>query len=176
MTVLRRFTPDGMVAFAEYLQVLKASGTGDAPTDSLTNLKHSESVAPRCVLPTGDFENRWELASALHDAFEEVGLKNVERDERLWAWLACHYFDLLCPANGHGKRAPGARPLYILESGNWQRYYRHLLAGPFRVFRANRDNPKRCLALLMGRPDTPGDLYEQIAATTLASEFIRQTF
>jgi hypothetical protein len=53
---------------------------------------------------------------------------------------------------------------WIPEVNNFQRYYRHLLAGPYRIFRAHRDDPERALALLCGPLDKPGDIVEQLAS------------
>lgn len=64
---------------------------------------------------------------------------------------------------------------------DWRRYYRHLAAGPYRVFLAHRDDPIRALAVLCQRPGRPGDLVEQLvsrqeivtnpAIMAIASEF-----
>ena len=43
-------------------------------------------------------------------------------------------------------------------------YYRHLLNGPWRIFRIYRDSPDDALALLCQPLDKPGDVVEQIAA------------
>src|SRR5262249_16830000 len=40
----------------------------------------------------------------------------------------------------------------------------HLLAGPYRIYRAHRDNPQRALVLLCGPLDRPGDIVEQFAS------------
>jgi hypothetical protein len=39
-----------------------------------------------------------------------------------------------------------------------------LLAGPFAIYRAHRDDPKRALAVLAGPLHQPGDVAEQLAA------------
>ena len=61
-------------------------------------------------------------------------------------------------------RKPGALARHIPEPGNFQRYYRHLLAGPYRIYRAHRDDPQRALALLCQPLDSPGDVVEQLAS------------
>ena len=43
-------------------------------------------------------------------------------------------------------------------------YYRHLVAGPYWIYRAHRDKPSRVLAVLAGSVDQPGDIAEQLAS------------
>jgi hypothetical protein len=48
-------------------------------------------------------------------------------------------------------------------TGDFRRYYRHLLAGPYRVFKAHRDDPNRTLALLCGPLHQISDVYLELA-------------
>ncbi len=105
-----------------------------------------------------------EAARYLDSLCESVTGCDVEREDGLWAWLALFYFDVLCPADAHGHRKPGARARYVPESSNFRRYYRHLLAGPYRVFRAHRADPGRGLVLLCGPVHKPGEIVEQLMA------------
>lgn len=167
MTAPRRFTKDGIETFAQFITRLELEPGSAPPRELLTDPGKSESLGVDCSLPAGGFASRWEIAKALFACFAPVGLTDCDRDEGLWSWLACHYFDEICPPDGNGNRDVGEHPRYVLEANNWRRYYRHLLAGPYRLFKANRDKPERCRALLLGAPDTPGELYEQIAAQQL---------
>jgi hypothetical protein len=56
----------------------------------------------------------------------------------------------------------GEQARYIPAVTDFQKRYRHLLAGPFRVFRTHRDNPARALVLLCGPVHKPGEIVEQI--------------
>jgi len=167
MSLLRRFTTAGVHAFSDYLSALSEDHAARRPDAILSDEAMSEAVPGACELPPGPFETRWDFARSLFAAFETVAISEVDRDSSIWSWLACYYFDQICPVDEGGLRDPGERPLYLLEPQNWKRYYRHLVAGPFRVYKANRDSPERCRALLLGAPDTPGELYEQIAAQQL---------
>ncbi len=92
------------------------------------------------------------------------GISGVEKDKGLWAWLSLFFFEQLCPTDKLGRRQPKERARWIPATSDFRKYYRHLLAGPYRIFRAHRDNPERALALLSGRLDTPGEVAEQMAA------------
>jgi hypothetical protein len=110
------------------------------------------------------FANRFEAAEYLHNRFAPAGLTDIERDSGLWAWLSLFYFDAVCPPGKGGVRKPGALARHIPEPGNFQRYYRHLLAGPYRIYRAHRENPRRALALLCQPLNSSGDVVEQLAS------------
>jgi hypothetical protein len=63
-----------------------------------------------------------------HELESSSGLGNVG----LWSWLALFYFDQVCP------NVPLATNRYIPETEGLEaglRYYRHLLAGPCRLYR-----------------------------------------
>ncbi len=52
---------------------------------------------------------------------------------------------------------------WILEL-DWNRYYRHLLAGPWWILSAHRDDPDRARSLLSTALVRPGELVAQLAA------------
>jgi hypothetical protein len=60
----------------------------------------------------------------------------------------------------NGKRFVGEEARYIPGAASW-RYYRHLLAGPYRIFQLHRDRAKLLLSGQLGRP---GDFAEQLAS------------
>ena len=89
---------------------------------------------------------------------------DVERDIGLWTWLTLLYFDEVCPKDGNGRRKVYDRARYVPAVTNFRKSYRHLLAGPYRVFRAHRDEPSRALVLLCGPLNKPGEIVEQFVA------------
>jgi len=95
------------------------------------------------------------LVAAMRDAPPEaIG------NPAAWTWLTLAYFDLVFPADSAG---PGEDARYIL-SEEPQRYYRHLLYGPYLVVAAHRKEAKGLGVLLGNAPDKPGDVWEQIAS------------
>jgi len=104
------------------------------------------------------------MVEHLDQCFEAAEFRPSRTDRNLWAWVACFYFREICPTSKSGAWQPGAMPRWIPQSADWRRYYRHLVAGPYFIYRAHRDEPKRALALLCQRPGRPGDLVEQLAS------------
>jgi hypothetical protein len=88
----------------------------------------------------------------------------VERDAGLWGWLSLYYFDQVCPKDVNGHRKVRERARYIPAVSDFRKYYRHLLAGPYRVYRAHRLAPDNALVLLCGPLHRPGEIVEQLIA------------
>ena len=110
------------------------------------------------------FKNRFEAGRFLNEIIEEANIPQPECDGGLWGWLTLFYFDEVCPPDGNGNRNPQdeARLLPILD--NHQRFYRHLLLGPFLIVRAHKDNPERAMAMLCNPLWKPGEIVEQLAS------------
>jgi hypothetical protein len=160
---LGRLTLAGVDAFSEWLDQLREDGSAAVPATMLTDPTFSEELGVDIEMEERVFSSRLDAASTLFAAFSGASLSDVEHDRGIWSWLSLFYIDSVCPSQ-KGFRKPGAQARYIPESHNFQRYYRHLLAGPYRVFRAYRSQPDIALSLLCQPVHKPGDVVEQIAA------------
>lgn len=160
----QRLNENGLSRFADWLESLKSGNTTTTPVSLLTDQAYIDPLGKEVEVAPAGFANRYEAAEYLHNTFTAAGLTDIEHDSGLWAWLSLFYFDAVCPKRADGSRKPGAIVRHIPEPGNFRRYYRHLLAGPYRIYRSHRDNPKRALGLLCQPLDSPGDLVEQLAA------------
>lgn len=159
-----RLNEASLATFAAWLETLKAGGSLLAPTALLTDPQAIEPLAAEVEVEARSFASRFEAAEYLHSRFTAAGLTDVDQDRGLWAWLSLFYFDAVCPPGKGGARTPGATARHIPEPGNFQRYYRHLLAGPYRIYRAHCDEPARAMVVLCQPLDTPGDVVEQLAS------------
>lgn len=146
-----RLNESGIATFAGWLETVKAGGSVQAPVSLLADPQTIEVLPVEVEVETRSFANRFEAAEYLHTRFATAGLTDVERDRGLWAWLSLFYFDAVCPTGKGGVRKPGALPRHVPDPGNFRRYYRHLLGGPYRIYRAHREHPKRALVLLCQR-------------------------
>jgi hypothetical protein len=161
---LRRLNKTGIDLFAVYLDALENEATRITPNSLLEDSTASDPITPAVEVELRRFGNRVKAAEYLDGIFSKAGLSDVDRDTGLWAWLTLFYFDEICPRGRGGERSPGERARYIPEAANFQRYYRHLLAGPYRIYKAHRQNPERALAVLCQPLDKPGDIVEQLAS------------
>ncbi len=161
---LRRFNDDGIAAFAAYRSQLALEQKLLPPVGMLEDAAVTDLVLPEIEVQQRQFATRLEVGRYLNEIIEEAGIELPERDRGLWTWLTLFYFDELCPADGNGSRNPQdeARLLPLLD--NHQRFYRHLLLGPYLIVRAHRDNPERAIAMLCNPLWKPGEIVEQLAS------------
>jgi hypothetical protein len=160
---LRRLNAQGMQLFAEYLESLKSTPILPPPLVLLSEDVTSEE-ASALEVDRQNFGSRLAAAQWLYETLEAAHIPNVARDAGLWAWLSLLHFDEVCPPDGRGYRKPGECARHIPDVSNFQRYYRHLLAGPWRIYRTHRDDPARAMVVLCQPLHTPGDLVEQLAS------------
>jgi hypothetical protein len=160
---LQRFRATGIATFQAFLDSFTGGSPLPWPESILSDPDYSDPVAQPVNLESRAFATRFELAEYLDSQFEAAVFRPDRTDPGLWAWIACFYFREICPSS-RGVLQPGSAPRWIPMSSDWRRYYRHLVAGPYGIFQAHRDSPRRALALLCQRPGRPGDLVEQLAS------------
>jgi hypothetical protein len=160
--IARRLTDNGMGRFAQFLDSL----SGERPMEYPDALLEDDEVAPvverRIEVEAREFADRFAAARYLDERFGSVPA--VEYDKGLWAWLALFYFGQICKVGRDGEHRPGEIARWIPENDNYRKYYRHLLRGPFSIYRLHREDPARAMALLCGPVTEPGDVVEQLAA------------
>jgi hypothetical protein len=161
---LRRFNDSGLNEFREQLLTLKSDPTRDPPWHLLDDVRFTAPAAIGAVVERTVFTTRMEAAVAMNGLLGERPPPGTDRDTGQWSWLALFHFDSICPADATGRRKVGAAHRYILEGANHKTYYRHLLLGPYLIYRAHREEPQRALVLLCQPPDSPGDIVEQLAS------------
>lgn len=145
---LHRFNDDGITRFGEFLDMLSKDGGLPLPTNLLTDAAYAVPVSPGIEIHAQQFTNRLNAARYLDSVLSQIAGIDVERDAGLWTWLGLFYFDQLCPRDGRGHRKPMERARWIPAVDDARRYYRHLLAGAYRVYVAHRDDPHRAMVLL----------------------------
>ena len=161
---LSRLSTKGIEQFSVFLDSLNSPEPQGVPTWLLDNADTSSVLEVDIDVQLTDCSSRFELAKYIDSKITDSGLKNIERDIGLWAWLALFYFEQLCPPDGEGRRKPGERARFIPAVEDYRKYYRHLVAGPYLIYRAHRDDPSRVLAVLAGPVNRPGDIAEQLAS------------
>ncbi|MBV6397606.1 MAG: hypothetical protein HFACDABA_03220 [Anaerolineales bacterium] len=161
---LGRFTSPGVERFNQFLDELKNNPSAEFPHDLLSFPGYFETIDDETEIMPYKFKTRWDVAKYLNSLVNSSGLTDVERDAPFWVALTAYYFDVLCPADKAGERKVLKRARYVPETQNWRRYYRHLLLGPYLVYRAHLDNPERAIAFLCKPPHVFTDVDEQILA------------
>ncbi len=160
--IARRLTENGIARFVQFLDSLTGEFPIAYPEALLEDDEDAPVAAERIEVEAREFSNRFAAAKYLDERLTDVD--QVEHDTGLWAWLALFYFEQLCRTGRDGEYRPGELARWIPENDNYRKYYRHLLRGPFSIFRIHRDEPARAMALLCGPIKEPGDVVEQLAA------------
>ncbi len=155
---LRSFNSSGISRFADF----RASPVRK-PKELHTLLKapdFSTALDPEFEVESRSFTNRFSAGEYLYSLFGDGKMLRLDEDRGTWAWLSAFYFDQLCP---DGSR-PGQAYRWVPSINSFRNYYRHLLAGPYYIYRAHRHNPHVALAVLATPLHRPGDIVEQLAS------------
>ena len=155
---LRKFTTEGMEWFREF----RTSRCDERSALSAILTKRKFSVHADCELSVirHHFSTRFAVGKYLYELLHPCDAPSINLDMASWTWLAALYFDVLCPVGS----TPGDQARWVPALGNYRQYYRHLLAGPYLIYRAHHDNPTRAMALLSNEPHRPGEIAEQLAS------------
>jgi len=161
---LRKLNAAGLEEFERFLDSLTSETPLSFPDALLIDQATSEPLAGDIDVERKRFGSRFDAAKYLNEVLARAEMAELEKDKGLWAWLSLFFFDQLCVPDGSGQRKPGARAKWIPETDDYRRYYRHLLAGPYLIYRSHHDNPARAFVLLCGPLDRPGEIVEQLAS------------
>lgn len=154
---VRSFNKKGIEKFKEFLILRRQDLNAHIEAELLTSEDYSRVIAPHVEIERRSFSSGYEMARYLND---EVGLHAALTgdDSGLWTWLTAFYADVVIEPG----KPPKASVRYIPEGAdNFQRYYRHLIASPFNVYRIHRE---KSLMLLYRQPFMFTDFMEQLAA------------
>lgn len=158
----RRMTPPGIDRFDAFLSSLRHDPSLDAPLELLTGSTTSAAIDADVNAEPREFHSRLEVAEYLYRILKNDAA-SLRTDAGFWTWLALYWFESLCPTvQGHWQ--PGESSRWVADLEDPRRSCRHLLAGPYQVFRAHRDDPARAMSLLCGPPEQLGPLVTLIAS------------
>ena len=161
---LRKFSSKGVALLEEYLSSLETDPDNPIPYELLENPKYTELFGVPTDIARKHFGTKLAASEYLDRVLTMTKVSEVSRDVGLWSWLTLLYFDELCPADTKGQRVPKERARYVPQPSNYQRYYRHLLLGPYLTYRANRDKPTRAMAFLCRELHILDDIVGQLSA------------
>lgn len=162
---LRRFTTTGMSAVQEALDRVDLGEVVDL-RPILVDDHLTEVLIPDPLVNVQSFANRRQAGEYLYNLLVplEDSITDIERDQGLWTWLALAWVDVLAPTADDGTRNLKDRARWVAVVDDYRKYYRHLLAGPYRIYRAHKDAPERAMAVLATAVEKPGEVVEQFAS------------
>ncbi len=151
-----------MNRFDEFLASLGTDSPHPIPRSLLSDDEASSNFEHDIVAEPTAFPTRFDCAKYFNKIFGALE-HDISRDAGLWSWLSLFYFEQICPGK-NGNFVPGERARWIPATTEHFRYYRHLLAGPYRIYNANRDNPQRAMIFLFGPAGIVGHFYYQLVS------------
>ncbi len=160
---LGKLTVPGVAILEDHIEKLKSHPNAKL-SESLKNPAYCDFFADNFELNKREFASRFDIAEYLYSLLSKIGLPELENNLGLWTWLTAQYIDILCPLQKNSTRKINEAARYIPELSNYKKYYRHLLLGPYLIYKAHADNPARAMALLCQPVHVVSEVVEQIAS------------
>lgn len=158
--VVRALLPAGLERLRDYLQALRGGAQLPPPHGLLTDPDATRELSVEMAVAKQRFATRAQLGDYLWNRLAPLPAAKVEGNRGLWAWLSLFFFDQVCPERQDGTRRPGQDYRHIPDF-DFRHRYRHLLYGPYAVYRRHRGDAALVLA---GPPHVEPALYQEIAA------------
>jgi hypothetical protein len=132
--LVRTLTEEGIRSFREYLASLRAGADGKPPRALLTDSYGSSKPQMNIEIEKRQLITRRIAGGYLYEKLRPLSTLRIDSNVFLWSWLSLYYFDELCPVRKDGSRRVAEDCRYILDL-DYRLYYRHLLLGPYTVYR-----------------------------------------
>ncbi len=157
---MRALLPAGLERLRDYLQALRGGAQRPPPRELLADADATRELSVDVAVAPERFASRAQLGEYLWHRLAPLPAAEVEGNRGLWAWLSLFFFDQVCPPRPDGTRRPGQDYRHIPDF-DFRHRYRHLLYGPYAVYRRHRGDAALVLA---GPPHVEPALYQEIAA------------
>ena len=163
--ILRSFSERGEQRFVAFLDAYQ---NGDVSQDAVLDIalagNLTETVLPQVRIDIPPLVTKRELAKTVCEAFitakwKSLPLHTDPHMRRIWTWLAA-----ICFSRIRSRRANRRLQDYsfFIAGPNWNRFYRHRIAGPARTYWLFRRRPMDANILLYGPAYQHSDFEEQI--------------
>ena len=159
MTEVRSFNDRGKAAFSA-LVAEKSPDISNQVLDLIYDNSYSSALG--FDLDLIEYETRFELAEHLWKYFApgEPGFP-FAGDRNMWSWLSAAYLPVLL-GNPAKIKSIGEPARWVLEE-TILRQHRHLVSGPYIIYRANFPHVENAMAALATPVLKPGEVVERVA-------------
>jgi len=158
--LIRALNSAGIEQFRAYLARLRGGIAADPPRSLLEDANFSVELPADVEVGTQRLSSRFVLGNYLCEALDRLRPEEIERNIGLWAWMSLFLFDQVCPVAKEGSRRPGQDYRHIPEF-SYRYRYRHLLYGPYQVYRRHRGFS---ILLLSGPMHSESAIYHEITS------------
>lgn len=159
---LRRFNTAGMSRFERFIQAFRRGEQYPSAAEILSSSSLGSDVGKGEFDPGQvKLDSRLEFAISIDRILRDCAVEQSDSiAPEFWAWLTLALFDRLKLCKGN---KPGELAIWYPQSA-WRRFYRHVLYGPWRVYKLHAQRTDLVEPLLQGKVTTHGEYYEQIAS------------
>lgn len=157
---VRALNGAGIDRFRAYLELARTGAPEDPPRNLLVDPTCTEELSAEVQVEPVRFASRWGAGEYLWQKLAPLPPEEVEANRGLWAWLALFFIDQIAPRRPDGTRRPG-RDYRLVPDFDFRHRYRHLLFGPFAVYRRHRGH---AILLLSGPLHAEPALYPEITS------------
>jgi hypothetical protein len=158
--LVRSLNRTGIERLRAFLAELRTGATVRLPQELIDDPAYSHELPVDVGVELRGFGDRLDIARHFNERLGPLGREITDSDAGLWAWLALVYFDQLCPQADNGVRRPGQDYRHIPEFG-YQHRYRHLLFGPYQIYRRHGELTR---LLLAGPLHSESGIYHEIVS------------
>lgn len=163
---LSELTQEGIEKFTNFLDEIETIDFAKERDEILNDARYCISVSDVTCVAVEQFpETKYEAAQYLFNLLEGSEIENLDKNVGLWSFLYLHYLEKVSTykkGSGIIKKEQLAKGL--LHPNIYNRYYKHKLAGPYYVYKAQHEDPSVLRAVLSGTLRTPGEVYEALAS------------
>lgn len=159
-TTVRALNGAGIERFRAYFDLARAGAPADPPFDLLADPACTEELSAEVQVEPLRFATRWRAGEYLWQKLAPLPPEEVEANRGLWAWLSLYFFDQLAPRRPDRTRRPG-RDYRHVPDFDFRHRYRHLLFGPFAVYRRHRGH---AILVLSGPLHVEAGLYQEVTS------------
>jgi len=159
MTEVRSFNDRGKATFSA-LVAEKSPDISNQVLDLIYDDSYSSALG--FDLDLIEYETRFELAEHLWKYFSPDGPGfPYAGDRNMWSWLSAAYLPVLL-GNPAKIKSIGEPARWVLD-GSTLRQHRHLVSGPYVIYRANFPHVEDAMAGLASPVLVPGEVVERVA-------------
>jgi len=155
---VRALNTTGLEQFRAYLAQIRGGASAKPPFSLLTDSAATTELSTEAWVDRHLFASRWSLGEYLNAQLAPLPTREVEGYRGLWAWLSLFFFDQVCPPRP--ERRPGQDYRHVPDF-SFRYRYRHLLYGPYAVYRRHRGY---AILLLSGPPHIEQGIYQEITS------------
>lgn len=166
MHEIRRFNELGLAVARDLLDRLRTGENTDVEP-LLNNEQYTNLVTDSANYEVIGFEDRMHAGRYFFGLLTPIFKQHpeLELDAGLWTWLAFKWLPVLAPKDpSTGNRTVKRAWYWVFNPQDYKTYYRHYLAGPYRIYKAHQKNPSEAYGVLATPVNAPGEVVEQIAS------------